>query len=303
MFPEINHYLRILVTKACNMRCSYCHGEGSAEHGELPIEQLKTYIDAAVALGYGKIKFAGGEPFLRRDFIDLIAYARSLSSDLDLSVISAGAVPAEKVDAAFAAGLSRINLSVHGFTPVCFSANGGPREYHLRQQFIARVLEHGKPLKVNYVFTRSGQREDVRQLIEALRGHRVTINLLDDIFDNSTSGEDIIALITDLAGAPESIYRKEKVGMATLIYRYPDGLDFEIKSDRLGDLAPLRACSSCPQRSACKEGIFSLRIDADGSFSPCIYRQELRYQPRLPALNDPLALQGLWQHYLQEILV
>jgi len=165
------------------------------------------------------------------------------------------------------------------------------------------VLHHGRPLKINYVCTSpKEQSEDIRAMITAFHGRDVTINILDDIYASDVYPADIIALVTELNGPPCKIHRKRKVGLPTLIHTYPDGLRFEFKDDTLGSLGPWRSCVHCPQRSACKEGIFCLRVDVDGSLFPCIYRGELRHVPTAAARLSPFALADNWNNYLSEVL-
>jgi len=71
----------VRITNRCNLRCRICgqHGpNGNLAGGredELPLVGLQPLVEEAAAAGAGMFYIWGGEPFLRRDAVDLIAAA------------------------------------------------------------------------------------------------------------------------------------------------------------------------------------------------------------------------------------
>ena len=64
------------VTSACNLRCVHCYGTSeSPGPGELSTCEALRVIDEMAACGVEAISFSGGEPLLRKDFIELAAHA------------------------------------------------------------------------------------------------------------------------------------------------------------------------------------------------------------------------------------
>ena len=62
--------IRIAVNSGCNLRCIYCHREGETKpDSPLPIDDIRAVLDIAHELGIKSVKFTGGEPLLRKDFI------------------------------------------------------------------------------------------------------------------------------------------------------------------------------------------------------------------------------------------
>lgn len=76
-------YLSVSVTDRCDLRCVYCM---PADQKFLPraevlaLDEIDALCSAFVRLGVRKLRLSGGEPLLRRDFLDLV---RSLSRQLD----------------------------------------------------------------------------------------------------------------------------------------------------------------------------------------------------------------------------
>ncbi|MFC3284037.1 radical SAM protein [Litchfieldella rifensis] len=63
---------------ACNLACPFCL-EGSRPGDDrlnaMKLDDLRAYFDKAVDLGVEQFSFTGGEPFVIRGFIDILAYA------------------------------------------------------------------------------------------------------------------------------------------------------------------------------------------------------------------------------------
>lgn len=70
-FPLISAFVEI--TKRCNLRCSHCYNESSRDQeDELPRADLSNFLNQADQMGVFSIFLTGGEPFVRRDFIDIL---------------------------------------------------------------------------------------------------------------------------------------------------------------------------------------------------------------------------------------
>ena len=65
------------VTYRCNERCEHCYLDHE-DHGEMTTAEIKGILDQLAAAGTFLLTFSGGEVFLRRDFLELVAYARKL---------------------------------------------------------------------------------------------------------------------------------------------------------------------------------------------------------------------------------
>ncbi|MCL1880105.1 MAG: putative heme d1 biosynthesis radical SAM protein NirJ2 [Actinomycetia bacterium] len=64
-------------TNQCNMTCKHCYRDAGARLAdELSTTEAKKLIDELVLAGFKIMIFSGGEPFMRSDIIELMAYAR-----------------------------------------------------------------------------------------------------------------------------------------------------------------------------------------------------------------------------------
>ena len=69
--------LHLDVTYRCNERCVHCYLDHD-DHGEMSTDEIKRVLFQAASAGTLILTLSGGEPFLRKDFFDILAYARSL---------------------------------------------------------------------------------------------------------------------------------------------------------------------------------------------------------------------------------
>jgi radical SAM protein with 4Fe4S-binding SPASM domain len=74
----VNPHVVWEMTGSCNLNCIHCHAfGGEASYDELTKEEGMALIDQIAALGIRTFVFTGGEPLLREDLFEFIAYARS----------------------------------------------------------------------------------------------------------------------------------------------------------------------------------------------------------------------------------
>jgi len=85
-FPLTSLYLYL--SDRCNLRCRHCWVSPSApEEGEehrMDFDVLIKTIVAAKALGLGAVKLTGGEPFLRKDIVELMRFLHEESLCIDI---------------------------------------------------------------------------------------------------------------------------------------------------------------------------------------------------------------------------
>lgn len=66
-------------TNACNMYCDHCYRDaGCKAEEELSTAEAKTLLEQIARAGFRIMIFSGGEPLMRPDIVELVAYAASL---------------------------------------------------------------------------------------------------------------------------------------------------------------------------------------------------------------------------------
>lgn len=103
------------LTKQCNLKCVHCYASATNKpmEGELNTDQGKALLEDISNYGCPVVLFSGGEPFLRKDLIELIEYADSLNLRPVIST-NGTLITEEKALAAKKAGVKYIGVSLDG---------------------------------------------------------------------------------------------------------------------------------------------------------------------------------------------
>lgn len=81
------------ITWRCNERCIHCYNPGAShfddekpqrDTDELTFEQIERILHDLKEAGVAKITFSGGDPFVRRDFFDILKLSRKLGFIVDV---------------------------------------------------------------------------------------------------------------------------------------------------------------------------------------------------------------------------
>lgn len=175
------NYLRVSVTDRCNFRCTYCMPEQQAflpRSDVLEITEFDELCSIMIALGVRKIRLTGGEPTLRRGFIDLVErLGRHLHSGAleELTLTTNGSRLAHLAAPLFAAGVRRINISLDTLNSSAFTriTRGGDLATVLKG--IDAALTAGLSVKINTVALRRDNHGELPDLI--MWAHRLGLDI------------------------------------------------------------------------------------------------------------------------------
>lgn len=103
------------LTYRCNERCVHCYLDHD-DHGEMTTAEVKHVLDQLAAAGTLFLIFSGGELLLRKDFFELVAYARQLGFDIKLK--TNGLLIGERAAARIRElGVRQVQISVYSHRP------------------------------------------------------------------------------------------------------------------------------------------------------------------------------------------
>ena len=115
-YGRVHRDLRVSLTDRCSLRCTYCMPHDFAAW--LPSAELLTtdelieVIEVAVSQGIDEIRLTGGEPLLRPDIVEIVTRINAIANPPKLSMTTNGLALARLAAPLFAAGLSRVNISL-----------------------------------------------------------------------------------------------------------------------------------------------------------------------------------------------
>ncbi|MDR0434585.1 MAG: radical SAM protein [Gracilibacteraceae bacterium] len=101
-------------TRTCNLRCRHCYtGSDGRKYEEMSTETARAFIDDLAEFRTPVLLISGGEPLLREDLPELIAYARAAGIRVTLST-NGVLITAAKAAAFRELGVSYVGISLDG---------------------------------------------------------------------------------------------------------------------------------------------------------------------------------------------
>lgn len=138
------------ITNTCNYHCSYCifSCENKKYENELTTNEVKEVIQDLKQNNFSYIKFTGGEPFVRKDMIEILKYSSELGFDMDIST-NASLVTNEIAKILKEINFPMVHVSLDGY-------DKESHEYVRGKNTFEPTLRGIKNLTENNIYTRIG---------------------------------------------------------------------------------------------------------------------------------------------------
>jgi radical SAM protein with 4Fe4S-binding SPASM domain len=137
----------------CNLRCRHCYVDFTSPD-ILPLPDACSYLDQLAAHGCFEVSLTGGEVFLRRDLMDLVAHAEGLGFIIHLLTNGTLITPELAVEVSRYC-LSSVQLSLYGVTAAIherITRKTGSFDKTIRAAKM--LIEQGAPVKFLYFIQR-----------------------------------------------------------------------------------------------------------------------------------------------------
>lgn len=307
--PLIDRYgrqitgLRISVNQECNLNCVFCHREGASGRsgGAMRPEEIERITRIAMGYGVDSVKITGGEPLLRPDILEIVERLGKLGLR-DLSMTTNGYRLSELAGELKRRGLMRINISLHAADPRKFAWMAGFRDPAMGENAFEEVLEGIErsieagldPIKLNVVVMKGvndGDLWDLVALSERLNSKGKIVLQLIELVSCGTAPNMFAKYHCDLtrlegevsAVAVERVARKLHLRTQYLL---PNGVWVEF-------VKPMNNGAFCMNDTR-------LRITHDGSFKPCLMRDD-NHVPFLGAMRSGATDEELKKIFLRAV--
>lgn len=259
-------YLRLSVTDVCNFRCEYClpNGYQGNPRGFLGLDEIARLVKAFAELGTWKIRLTGGEPTVRKDFIDIVRTVRATPGVRQIAMTTNAYRLAKDAQALKDAGMDAVNISLDGFDAASFERITGDRRFEKVMAGLDAAMATGfDRVKVNTVLLKGLNDGLLTQFFEFVRERPVSLRFIElmrtgdngDYFEQRHVSGDVVRQHLDDNGW-QAIERGEADGPA-VEYAHPD------HAGRIGLIAPYSPgfCDTCNR----------LRVTARGGLRLCLF--------------------------------
>ncbi|UIJ36770.1 heme b synthase [Desulfobaculum bizertense] len=160
------------ITRSCNLACKHCRAEAHTEPypGELTNAEAKALIDTFPETGDPIVIFTGGEPLMRKDWPDLVRYAKSKGLRCVMAPNGTLITP-EVAKTMKEVGIERVSISIDG---PCKDTHdefrGVPGAFEASMRGIQYLKDEGIEFQINTTVTRGnlGMFKDIFKLCEEI---------------------------------------------------------------------------------------------------------------------------------------
>jgi radical SAM protein len=185
------------VTRACALRCVHCRAEAQPKRDprELTHEEGLRLIDDIVEIGRPILIITGGDPMMRRDLFDLIAYAaRDRGLRVAFSPSATALVTKERLRKARDAGVTRTHISLDGATAESHDTfRQTPGSFQRTLEIMDDLRELGMSLQIGTTVSRYNLNELDRLAQIAAEHSAVMLNFFFLVPTGRGSADDMIS--------------------------------------------------------------------------------------------------------------
>lgn len=282
-FNQNKTRLRISVTNMCNFSCTFCHKEGHDGSNEImELEKYKEILIAYKKIGGHELNITGGEPLLHPSIKEIVCVSNSIFNGK--ITLSTNASILDKIN--FDPDVHKISetkISLHFFNNNDTSNHilGAKFDASIIKENIAKHVSKGYNTTVNTVVMKNNI-DYLPELIDWIVdiGANLKISDLGLTADNQLFYESEYIPLNSV----EQLVKKysfsrrmltNRAGNNLILYELKNGTHILIKDINNGKLTT-DMCFECPYFRYCSEGVFALRVLANGVYAPCLLRHDNR---------------------------
>lgn len=264
-------YLRVSLTDKCNLRCSYCippEGVEFLPHDEvLRNEEFVHIIGLFVEMGVAKVRFTGGEPLLRKGFIDIVDKVRERFPNLEICLTTNGVLLEDYLEKLHELGVHKINISLDSLKPKRYQQITGRDALQNVLSSIETALNIGTfKIKLNAVLFRETLAE-LNELFEYAATRKLVLRFIERMpflperdDQGFVSGDELVEQLKNFG-----VLERDHVDDTSVALMYRISLRTGEKV-KVGIIPPMthKFCTRCDR----------LRLTCDGHLKTCLYARK-----------------------------
>ena len=187
------NYLRISVTDRCNLRCVYCMPESGIrflpKKEILTFEEIERLTRILAGMGISKVRFTGGEPFVRTDLMHLMRSIRETNGIEEIHITTNGILTPKFIPELKEIGIAGINLSLDTLDRERFQEITRRNNFDEAFKTFHLALDHGIPLKINMVVMDGQNIPDIPLMANLAKEYPVDIRYIEEMPFNGANDD------------------------------------------------------------------------------------------------------------------
>lgn len=178
-------YLRLAVTDRCNLRCQYCmpaQGIDIVDRKELlSYKEMYRITRVLSELGVNKVRLTGGEPFVRKDFINFLE-SLAFNDKLDeINITTNGALISNHIDKLEEYKIKSINLSLDSLQKEKFAKITRRDVFDNVFDTFEKLEKSNLNLKLNVVVQSGVNTDEIIDFIELTKNKDIAVRFIEEM--------------------------------------------------------------------------------------------------------------------------
>ncbi len=178
-------YLRLAVTDRCNLRCQYCmpaHGIDIVDRKELlTFKEMYRITRVLSELGVNKVRLTGGEPFVRKDFVNFLEML-SFNDKLDeINITTNGALISKYISKLEELKIGTINLSIDSLSKENFAKITRRNVFDEVYKTLEALEKSTLKLKLNVVVQAGVNTHEIIDFIELTKHKNIAVRFIEEM--------------------------------------------------------------------------------------------------------------------------
>lgn len=261
-------YLRLAITDRCNLCCQYCmplQGNNIVDKANLlSYKEMYRIIRVLSELGVNKVRLTGGEPFVRKDFLNFLESLSFNDHLKEINITTNGALISNHIKKLEALNINAINLSMDSLQKVKFNQITRREVFDQVYEAFEKLIESKMKLKLNVVVQSGFNTDEIIDFIELTKNYDIAVRFIEEMpfngqgqrpIDEVWNYDQIINHIT--LHYKELVPVKSSKSSTSINYRIPN---------YIGTFGVIPAFT----RTICND-CNRIRITATGMFKNCLF--------------------------------
>ncbi len=178
-------YLRLAVTDRCNLRCQYCMpaaGIHIVDRQELlSYKEMYRITRVLSELGVNKVRLTGGEPFVRKDFINFLE-SLSFNDQLDeINITTNGALISNHIEKLEALKIKSVNLSIDSLHKEKFAQITRRDVFENVFDTFQKLTESNLNLKLNVVVQSGFNTDEIIDFVALSKDKNIAVRFIEEM--------------------------------------------------------------------------------------------------------------------------
>jgi molybdenum cofactor biosynthesis protein A len=179
------NYVRLAVTDRCNLRCFYCMPQEKMQYlpkkNLLTFEEIERLLILLAEMGISKIRFTGGEPFVRTDLMKLIRRTSEIPGIKNIHLTTNGILTAPHIPELKQLGISSVNLSLDTLDKKRFFEITQRDEFEKTLETLDLLLKYEIPAKINTVVMDEKNTQDIIPLALLTKDQEIGVRFIEEM--------------------------------------------------------------------------------------------------------------------------